>query len=554
MDHQDHSLPCAAAGHPSDQIHSEKISIGRDSGVHEDQCESGAMLALGPRDRRSVSQSSLGGQEEADDCGGGAEDLDPRIQIELEKLNSSTDVINKLELDLEQARSTFRHLLDESKCHLGRLQKEIGNSVDKARPYYEARCDARICLREAHDAAGRFEKASSAHEAAKEMVTMAEEGFQERGVENFDQAWQEMLNHATTRVNDSEIEKNLSEEEHRVKSMAYQNAEKKVAGLQKSLKRSINKSREYFEVKARLNQNLDDQKRQIQVIEETISMTKRGYADSLKELERISEEIHERRRKQRHTSTDKTDSPPPGPPPDGVRVAGVGAEFPSPSPIERQIRTVIERQKSILSIGQPATAAASTPVQPSKPATSSKRSSVSSAGARSSSPISSSTTESPDDVTSSIHDVNQASSLPTTSANAEAAQTPNKIISMASDPKDALAKSPSRSEDDEIVRPEDISFDLTASPIRAACIAANVSRKSAAAGRKGLRGKLNNKLLTGVELAGGDDESDADSLASLEMLGDDQIEHLMKDTTIQNAAENLLETGPETQAEKSTGN
>ena len=44
-------------------------------------------------------------------------------------------------------------------------------------------------------------------------------------------------------VNDSEIEKNLSEEEHRVKSMAYQNAEKKVAGLQKSLKRSINKSR-----------------------------------------------------------------------------------------------------------------------------------------------------------------------------------------------------------------------------------------------------------------------------------------------------------------------
>ena len=65
---------------------------------------------------------------------------------------------------------------------------------------------------------------------------------------------------------------------------------------------------EYFEVKARLNQNLDDQKRQIQVIEETISMTKRGYADSLKELERISEEIHERRRKQRHISTDKTGS------------------------------------------------------------------------------------------------------------------------------------------------------------------------------------------------------------------------------------------------------
>ena len=44
------------------------------------------------------------------------------------------------------------------------------------------------------------------------------------------------------------------------------------------------------------------------------------------------------------------------------------------------------------------------------------------------------------------------------------------------------------------------------------------------------------------------------SLFSLEMLGDDQIEQLMKDTTIQNAAENLLETDTETRAEKSSDN
>lgn len=48
-------------------------------------------------------------------------------------------------------------------------------------------------------------------------------------------------------------------------------------------------------MKARFNQILDDQKRQVQVIEETIGMTKEGYADSLKELERISEDIHQRR-------------------------------------------------------------------------------------------------------------------------------------------------------------------------------------------------------------------------------------------------------------------
>lgn len=59
---------------------------------------------------------------------------------------------------------------------------------------------ARIALFEAQEAASRFEKASSAHEAAKEMVALAEEGFAEKGGMQFDQAWQEMLNHATNRV------------------------------------------------------------------------------------------------------------------------------------------------------------------------------------------------------------------------------------------------------------------------------------------------------------------------------------------------------------------
>ena len=53
---------------------------------------------------------------------------------------------------------------------------------------------------------------------------------------------------------------------------------------------------------------MDDQKRQVQVIEETIVMTKEGYSDSLKELERISEEIHQRRaaRQQRCISSSNT--------------------------------------------------------------------------------------------------------------------------------------------------------------------------------------------------------------------------------------------------------
>ena len=82
--------------------------------------------------------------------------------------------------------------------------------------------------------------------------------------------------------------------------------------------------RSYFELKARFNQVLDDQKRQVTLIEETIAMTKNGYSDSLKELEKISEEIHQRRaaRKKRcEKSLEKL----------GIREDGVGAENPPPA-------------------------------------------------------------------------------------------------------------------------------------------------------------------------------------------------------------------------------
>jgi SH3 domain-binding protein 5 (SH3BP5) len=49
--------------------------------------------------------------------------------------------------------------------------------------------------------------------------------------------------HFRSQVNESEVERNLSAEEHRAKSQAYQLAEQRVQDLQRNLKRSIHKSR-----------------------------------------------------------------------------------------------------------------------------------------------------------------------------------------------------------------------------------------------------------------------------------------------------------------------
>ena len=52
---------------------------------------------------------------------------------------------------------------------------------------------------ETQKAAYMFERACSMHEAAKEMVQLAEAGYMQRD-DNGDPAWQEMLNHATMKV------------------------------------------------------------------------------------------------------------------------------------------------------------------------------------------------------------------------------------------------------------------------------------------------------------------------------------------------------------------
>ena len=65
------------------------------------------------------------------------EELDPRVQEELEKLNNCTDEINRLEIQLDDANTVFRSLLSDSTHHLKALSKRIGSHIEKARPYYD---------------------------------------------------------------------------------------------------------------------------------------------------------------------------------------------------------------------------------------------------------------------------------------------------------------------------------------------------------------------------------------------------------------------------------
>ncbi|KAM7383680.1 hypothetical protein PAMA_011171 [Pampus argenteus] len=284
-----------------------------------------------------------GSKIKADEEDGGKyeEELDPRIQEELEHLNQASDEINKLELQLDDARSSYRRILTDSARKLNAQGSQLGACIEKARPYYEARRLAKEAQQETQKAALRYERAVSMHTAAREMVYVAEQGLlADRNT--MDPTWQEMLNHATSKVNEAEEERLRSEREHQRVTQLCQEAEARVQTLQKALKKVILKSKPYFELKAQFNHILEsrkavpaaasgfsfntgcsdeeevsgqresicqaapkstvregfaprEHKAKVVQLEEQVAKVKTRYSVALRNLEQISEQIHAQR-------------------------------------------------------------------------------------------------------------------------------------------------------------------------------------------------------------------------------------------------------------------
>ncbi|XP_067933773.1 SH3 domain-binding protein 5-like [Watersipora subatra] len=256
-----------------------------------------------------------------------SEPLDPRIQNELERLNKASLLINGLENELDNARAKFRKLLTESTQKLECLSKNLGKCIERAKPYYDARVKANEVRVQTHQAAMRYERAMGEQTAARELVELAEQGYETKKPA-FDMAWQEMLNHATIKVMDAENERMLSEVEHERMMHLCTNVQDEVAKEYREHKRSVVKSKVYYEMKANFHTSLESQKQSIESLETDVDSAKKLYAKTLRNLEGISEEIHIRRQSNGNTKML------------GKREAGVGSESPVPPPMETRRKTI----------------------------------------------------------------------------------------------------------------------------------------------------------------------------------------------------------------------
>ncbi|KAK0175611.1 hypothetical protein PV327_009351 [Microctonus hyperodae] len=246
--------------------------------------------------------------------------LDPRIQIELENLNTATDDINKLEIELDEAKTSFNHWQSESLKKLLDIKNKIGAGyVEKARCYYDADKLAGQAQLQIEHQTRLFKRANEIHDTAKETVALAEARFISHKHEwNFDQAWQDMLNHATIQVRDAYDKKAIYERELNMKIRLYQDATKKAQQLKEKYRQAIIRARPFFDQQDYDEQEILMQKAKISCLEKAIKDAKRAYSRSFRALEEISNEIHQQRRDYVMMVN-------------GPREPGVGAELISPA-------------------------------------------------------------------------------------------------------------------------------------------------------------------------------------------------------------------------------
>ncbi|XP_022085292.1 SH3 domain-binding protein 5-like [Acanthaster planci] len=242
--------------------------------------------------------------------------LDPRIKGELDKLNSTSEEINRLEKELDDARQQFRITLTESSHKLNDAAKRCGKSVKKAKPYHEARLKAKRAHEKVQEAAYAYQRAVGMVRAAKETITIAEEtSMQGNKKREFDSALQEMLNHATVKLNMAEQEKVGGQKEHQQLSKAYVKSLAKVEQLAKKLRKSIAKSAAYYDLRDAFYSRLENLKESVENRQKLLAKCKKRYREALRNLERISEDIHHSRQLQIEASPSLQE-----------RSAGVGAE------------------------------------------------------------------------------------------------------------------------------------------------------------------------------------------------------------------------------------
>ena len=222
------------------------------------------------------------------------EEIDPRIEIALTKMNTASDDILRFEPELTQHKNAFADAMKQVQIDLKRMANKVGRkTIERARPYYVAVQQARAAHYATKQTAARFEQATECYKKAKAVLASVERELEAGG--RITPQQQGKLNAATMSLMEAERRKNTAVDAHGRSTKAFREADSRLMALAKKIKKSILKSRPYFNTKVKHDTVLMEIRRDLLAAQKNVADAKRRYKDSLEFLEHLSREIHERR-------------------------------------------------------------------------------------------------------------------------------------------------------------------------------------------------------------------------------------------------------------------
>ncbi|CBY10185.1 unnamed protein product [Oikopleura dioica] len=185
-----------------------------------------------------------------------------------DNLSIFTDSGNNSEIgshwSLSGSSSTFDMSRSDFADQLRLKARALGDSVLKARPYFDALRKSKNAKGRTSHFANQYTRAQQILKASRDLVANSEQKMMS---DPTNMQWLELLNEANDRANQASAEKTKIQCRHEEAAQNYRLAEEVAAQLLKAERRNIKKATTYFELKTTLEQKLEESRKAMQNID-----------------------------------------------------------------------------------------------------------------------------------------------------------------------------------------------------------------------------------------------------------------------------------------------
>lgn len=229
------------------------------------------------------------------------EELDPRVQTQLEELNSSMQLVNECERELASARSELKRLRTEWNTYTSRMLRRHRGAIKAATPYFHQQSVADDLKAKMVECNSEYKAAKEAHDAARHELSLLENGFRRADAGNTEEieATIEELSNASDAVTNAENRKRAAYDRHERCAELASKAQAEVERLRKHNRNAIEKARPFFDAKTQAEREVQQQSKHVDALKQQLSNEKERYNAAMRALEQISAEVHEQREARR---------------------------------------------------------------------------------------------------------------------------------------------------------------------------------------------------------------------------------------------------------------